>query len=115
MFQVLENKFKLKDKVAVFVPSTSDVNQVVDNEKYINETLELLSKMFGGASAEDVKGAWVSEQYGLVVEEIKNVYAYASELNDENVGKIVEYCEKLKLELNQEAIGLEVNGEFYLI
>lgn len=44
------------------------------------------------------------------------IFAYCSEADlDKYIDNVVEYCEKLKNELKQDAIALELNGKMYFI
>lgn len=41
-------KFDLNAKVAIYVPSTTDVNQPCDNKVIVNKVMTAFSKWFGG-------------------------------------------------------------------
>ena len=44
------------------------------------------------------------------------IFAYCSEADlEKHIDHVVEYCEKLKAELKQDAIALELNGKMYFI
>lgn len=112
----LLNAFKLSSKLTVYVPATTNVNEVIDNTKYVNECENMLSKCFGGATSTPVLGYWLSPANGLVKENTMIVFAYCSEKDlQQNIDKVVEYCEQLKQELAQDAIAIEINGEMYFI
>ena len=112
----LQNLFKLSSKVTVYVPSTIDINVNIDNTEYVNKTAELLSDCFGGATQTNALGCWKSPTAGLVKEKVVLVYSNCTD-NDlnENIEKVVDWCEKMRDELRQDAISLEINGELYFI
>lgn len=112
----LENAFKLSSRVTVYIPSTTDVNEKADTSKYIDEAATLMSKLFGGATSTPALGYWLSPAAGLVKEVSTMVFAYCSD-NDlaSGIDELVNFCEKIKTELKQEAIALEINGEMYFI
>ncbi len=59
----LKFKFDLDSKVAIYVPSTVAVNNDDSEglqEKFTREVLSLFSRWFGGATATDALGGWVS-------------------------------------------------------
>ena len=112
----LQNLFKLSSKVTVIVPATVNINEEIDNTKYVDEVAELLSNCFGGATATQTLGYWVSPTAGLVKEKSTTVFAYCSEADlQANVERVIDKCVSLKNELKQDAIALEINGEMYFI
>ena len=112
----LKNCFKLSSKITVYIPSTTDINKEIDNTEYVNKTATLLSECFGGATSTPALGYWTSPTAGLVKEKTTLVFAYADEKSlNENLDKVVTWCENVKTELSQDAIALELNGEMYFI
>ena len=112
----LKNLFKLSSKITVYVPSTVDINTEIDNSVYVNRTATLLSDCFGGATSTNALGYWTSPSAGLVKEKSTLVFAYCSENDlENNLEKVIDFCNKLKSELSQDAIALEINGEMYFI
>lgn len=112
---IFKNNVIFNDKITLYIPSTLDANIKINNDEYIDQALELLSNEFGGASAMDIDGAWMSDSHGLIKENIKSVYAYTSNLNEESLFKILMFINQLKAELNQEAILIEINNDAILI
>ncbi|WP_052045009.1 hypothetical protein [Prevotella amnii] len=116
MKKELKFKFDLDCKVAIYVPSTVDVDKEVNNEQQVLQIIKKLSLLFGGATASDAVGGWVANDGQTVIEKIKIVYSYCtSEQLKENIDTILEICENLKKEMLQEAITLEINGQVKFI
>ena len=114
--KTLKNCIKLSSQVKIYVPSTMNVNENFDSIAWVDKTLELLSKEFGGATSTAALGAWVSNQGDLIKEKITMVFSYAKqEQLERSIDKIYDFCLTMKIELKQEAIAIEVNGELYLI
>ena len=112
----LKNMFKLSSKITVYVPSTTDINKPIDNTKYVNGIAEMFSDYFGGATSCDALGYWTSPICGLVKERSTMVFAYCNDvLLNAKIENILDYCENMKRELNQDAIALEINGEMYFV
>lgn len=108
----LRFKFDLDCKFAVYVPSTTDVNNNCDNAEMVKYVLAELSKLFGGATASKSVGAWMSDSCGLVLEDVTIVYAFCtSEQAGEHFADVYAICEKIKREMSQEAVTLEYNGQ----
>jgi CRP-like cAMP-binding protein len=102
--------------IGVFIPSTMDVDVMIDPDQYINETLNFLAERFGGATSREASGVWLSEAAGLVGEKVHIVESYMSQ-SDLNtyLDEIVSYVKHLKHTLRQEAMALEVDRKLTLI
>ena len=112
----LENLFKLSSKVTVYVPSTININQEIDNTKYVDKIASLLSECFDGSTSTLALGYWTSPSVGLVKEKTTIVFSYCTESAlQANIERVITACEELKSELKQDAIALEINGEMYFI
>ena len=112
----LKNMFKLSSKITVYIPSTMDINKSVNTKKYIDDCAVLLSNSFGGATSCQALGYWVSNSAGLVKEKSTMIFAYCTDEDlQNNIEKVIDFCEAMKTELNQDAIALEINGEMYFI
>lgn len=103
--------------MAIYVPSTIDVDQTTDNSKQVDRVLRSLSMWFGGATASDAVGAWVSDTTGnTVTEKIKYCFSYCTtDLLNKHIDDVLNLCTALKNEMGQEAISLEINNELYFI
>lgn len=108
----LKFKFDLDSKVAIYVPSTLNVNEQTDNTAQVMNIIRKLSTLFGGATASDAVGGWVAENGQTVIEKVKIVYSFCtSEMLKQHIDNILQICEDLKREMSQEAITLEINGQ----
>ena len=108
----LKFKFDLDSKVAIYVPSTINVNEETDNTAQVIRIIRRLSELFGGATASDAVGGWVAENGQTVIEKVKIVYSFCtSEMLKQHISTIIEICDELKTEMSQEAITLEINGQ----
>lgn len=105
-------KFDLDCRVAVYVPSTVNVNEQVDNSEYVKRTIGELADLFGGATATQAVGGWRCSNGEIVLENTTIVYSFCtSESLRVNFPKVYDICERLKVEMSQEAVTLEVNGQ----
>lgn len=114
-----ENSFKLPLEIAVYVPSTKNVNEVISvdemNERE-NQVKTFLAERFGGYTMSDKLGGYVDNSGNLVNEEITQVVSFATieaweKYKNELVAKISEWADKW----GQEAIGLEFEGDMFYI
>jgi hypothetical protein len=112
---VLKGQFYLEDTVKIYVPSTYDMDEPIDNTPYVDETLTKFSEMFGGATAIDGTGSWLSDDNQLVKEKVTIVYSFAENLNKKNLKEVVDYARYLKEEMKQSSVSIEVNGKMFFI
>jgi hypothetical protein len=111
----LKGQFYLEDVVKIYVPSTYNVDQPIDNTPYVNKSLEEFSKMFGGATAIDGTGSWMSDDNQLIKEKVTIVYSFTEDLDKKTINQVVAYAKSLKEEMKQSSVSLEVNGKMYFI
>ncbi len=106
------------NQIGVYIPTTTDVDQVVDTSRYIDQTIAFLGQLFGGetATSNEAHGVWNSDEVGLVSEAIFIVRIFVTQAElDRYLGDVLEYVEQLKEELAQEAMAVEVNQKLMLI
>jgi hypothetical protein len=116
MEKTLKFKFDLNCRFAVYVPSTINVNEETDNNEQVIFVMKRLSELFGGATSTPSKGGWVCQNGDLVIETVNIVYAFCtSEQAVEKFEDVLSICEKLKREMNQEAVTLEYNGQIKFV
>lgn len=114
----LDKLFKLPKTVAIFVPSTVNVNGD-DNGKqaeWVDKIGSQFADWFGGVTMYQAQGGWMSAEHGLVREGIVIVESRATaEALDQHTDAVVELAEMLKADMTQEAVTLLHNGEMYLV
>ena len=95
----------LSHKVSCYIPATNDVNKAADNTREVESCAKLLSELFGGATIIPARGAWVSDEHGLVLDDI----------NDENLDKICTFMDNIRESMKQECVSLEVDNRLYFL
>lgn len=108
----------LKSRVAVYVPGTSgpaDQNAALA-ERMTAEAAATLSGLFGGATISIAAGAWVSKSFGLIREAVQIVYSYCTpEALTSNAEAVRALAQKIKEEMKQEAVSVEIDGALYFV
>ena len=111
--------FHLPIEMAIYVPSTSDVDKAISDsemKKRVTEVSTYLSNIFGGYTSQETIGGYVDSKGNLVNEDVVRVVSFgATDKFEKNkakiLNKIAEWCSKW----SQEAIGFEVEGDLYYI
>ncbi|WP_256358463.1 DUF3574 domain-containing protein [Bacillus sp. sid0103] len=113
----LQGEFHLDNVVKIYIPSTNGSEPISKDEhdKWVDNAMTTFSKMFGGATAEDGKGAWVDEEDNLIKEDVTIVYSFAQKLNNSTIDDVVNYAKKIKETLHQSSVSIEVNGKMYFV
>ena len=116
MNEKLKKAVRLDKKIVLYIPATMGTAAAVDNSAAVDAAAAFLSGLFGGATIQPGRGAWISDAAGLVLENTTLVYtftdpaSYASSLD-----AVVDYAEKIKLDMCQESVSLELDGVLYLL
>ena len=113
----LSSYFSLNNRVAIYVPSTIDVDVTIDNSKYVADITKQFCLMFGGATSQNVVGSWYSEELNKVVtENVTIVYSNCSdEQLENNISEVENIAKKLCEDMRQECISLEVNNVLHFV
>ena len=114
--EIFVDRLQRNNQIGIFIPTTIDVNTYFDTTTYIDRTLAFLGERFGGATSEEAKGIWNSEDIGLVGEKLFKVHTYATSKDlKKYLDEVVEFVRVIKEELKQEAMAMEINQKLTLI
>ncbi len=107
---------ELTHRVAVYVPGTQGASAATDNTAQVRKIAAAMSGYFGGATAQQSTGYWMSERAGLVAESVTIVYAACTKAQrDAHLTQVLELAQDIKREMAQEAVSVELDGTLYII
>ena len=111
------NNMALTERVAVYVPSTINIDKNIDNSIYVNEVTTKLCKLFGGATSYNAMGSWYSDDLDKVItENVTIVYSNCTKDQlEKNIFQVWDIANDLKNTMLQECISLEINGDLYFV
>jgi hypothetical protein len=108
--------------VVLFVPSMiRDGETPIDQERWLDLSLEMFGRVFGGATAyPKAKGIWRDDERGgvLVKDEPVVVHCYTTlaQIEDQrNLAELGSFCRKMGREARQGEVGLVVGDEYFAI
>jgi hypothetical protein len=108
--------------VVLFVPSmVRDGETPIDQERWLDLSLEMFGRVFGGATAyPKAKGIWRDDERGgvLVKDEPVVVHCYTTpaQIEDQrNLAELGSFCRKMGREARQGEVGLVVGDEYFAI
>ncbi|BCS31502.1 hypothetical protein TBR22_A07030 [Luteitalea sp. TBR-22] len=112
----ISNRLERNNRIALFIPTTVDVDARADTTAHVQRALDFLAKRFGGATSREATGVWNSHVAGLVAEQVFIVNTFVSRAAlHRHLDEVVAFVKVLKGELRQEAMALEVNDTLTLI
>lgn len=103
-------------QISVFIPTTINIDEVVDTSRYVERTMAFFGEKFGGATCNEANGVWNSSKGDLVAETVNIVVSYTTEDSlNMYVDDVIEYVKVIKAELSQDAMAIEINKKLILI
>jgi len=104
--------YDMDNKVSIYVPSTVNVNQRINNNKQVMAIIKKLSLLFGGATSYKCTGGWVADNGDIVTEKVNIVYSFCDKKSlNNNLANVINICQQIKKDMKQEAVTLEINGK----
>lgn len=116
-----ENTIRLEIEISIYIPSTQGIKAQKsltqrEMDLRVKGVQRFLSGLFGGFTSFKAQGGYVLNTGQLVGENVTKVTAFAdSPMNDELSNKLIDKCRYWAIKWGQETIGLEHEGNLYLI
>lgn len=114
--EIMQQAVTLPQRVALYVPGTQGPDTATDNAAQVERVAAEFSRMFGGATAQESTGFWMSDTAGLVRETVIIVYANCTaEQLRYRLPDVLTLAQQIKQDMAQEAVSVEINGTLYII
>jgi hypothetical protein len=114
-----EKMFHLPYELAVYVPSTKDVDKNITASELrarVKEVEKYLAELFGGFTSSEKVGGYLSSKSSVVTEKVIPVTSFATmEAFKANKAKLVNKMSVWAKKWGQEAIGFEFEGDLYYV
>lgn len=108
-------KTALKDYAVLFVPSKSNEYKPVCQTYYVDVVCKKFCQLFDGYTLTDSTGGYVDSRGALVQENIKQVKSFMPALTSSIELELFTLADKLRVEMGQECIALEISGSMYFV
>ena len=108
----------LTESVAVYVPSTTDIDCTADSElvaQTVQQVTRTLAQLFGGATVQAGTGSWISDSGALVQEPVQIVTSSASALTTQTLDSVMALARTVGRDMRQDCIAVSINGTLCLI
>ena len=106
----------LPQRVALYVPGTQGPATATDNAAQVERVARAFCGWFGGATAQESTGFWMSDTAGLVRESVTIVFAActADQLRD-RLPDVLTLAQQIKQDMAQEAVTITIDQKMYII
>lgn len=105
----------ISEYVAIYVPSTVDVDTPIKNDSFAEVVMKTLSTMCGGCTAYNTIGSWVDDSGKLVTEEVTVCKAYCDVVTGDIAENTIKLASWLKRAMTQACISVEYNGNLMFV
>lgn len=109
---------KDKNQISIFIPSTTNINQKIDNKKYIEHSLNYLERFYNITKINhyNTKGSWYSEdKKDVIKEDITIMTVNTEELTEVDVKIFIELANWIKREMSQEGVSIAINSALAIV
>ena len=95
----------------LMIPTTVNIDEEIDPQEYIDRYTSRLELVASGIGQQKARGSWYSEELGRVIVEDVTILTFTSDYDWELIVKfLILTAEKIKEEMNQEAVSIMVNS-----
>jgi len=105
------------EQITIFIPSKDQLWNAIDQDRWADEALATLGRLFRGATAfPPGKGIWRDDDKGgtLLQEITVMIVSYVSKAElDKNLKKLRSFLHRFGREANQGEVGLIISGKYY--
>lgn len=106
---------KLKNKVSLIVPINDNNGQKIENQ-FINDCINKLTSLCGGATIYNNNGAWVSENGSVMYDYNKEYEFYYNKSLSENIAhELINIVFPLINIHGQEGVSVKINNVLYIL
>ncbi len=116
------NFIELKEKnnqISIFIPSTMDINNKVNNEYYIKKSINYLEKHYNitnNLKYYKTSGSWFSDSLNkVIIEDITIITLQLINLNEIDINIFIALANMIKNEMNQEAVSISINESLAIV
>jgi hypothetical protein len=106
------------NKISIFIPDTMDVNTQIDNEEYIQYSIEYIQNLYktNEITSYQTQGSWYSDDMQKVVyDNITIISIDLVSLNEVDIKNFITLAEYIKLSMNQEGVSISINESLAIV
>ena len=103
--------------LSLYIPSTIDVNNNIDNTTYVNKYNNIIKKYFNAdTTIEKTEGSWFSEDNNIVViEKITIINVNIKNIDENKINFMLNLGLMVKHEMQQEGVSVTLNNSLMIV
>jgi len=116
------NFIELKEnnnQISIFIPSTMDINNKIDNKYYIKKSINYLEKYYNitnNLKYYKTIGSWFSDSLNkVIIEDITIITLQLNELTETDINIFIELANIIKTEMKQEGVSIAINKSLAIV
>lgn len=116
------NYIELKEnnnQISIFIPSTMDIHNKINNEYYIKKSINYLEKYYNiinNLKYYKTSGSWFSDNLNkVIIEDITIITLNLIELTETDINIFITLANMIKNEMNQEAVSIAINESLAIV
>lgn len=116
-----DNNIKVNDNkntISLFVPSTIDADDSIDNSEYVEKYVKYIKNHFNGANiiVRNTNGAWYSDDMQkTIIEDITIIEVNTNKLTQQDINYMLNLGLSVKSEMSQEAVSITIGDSLCLV
>ncbi len=112
----LAHRLGRTNQIGIYIPTRLQNKPDADMNLYLQRALTFLEQLFGSTPGYPIASEAEGDPAGVSGEKIHLVQTFVSKSDmDQHLGKVLAFVERLKTELDQDAMALEVNQKVLLV
>lgn len=120
---IAKNEYiKLNEKnnnISIFIPSTMDINKNINNEYYIEKSINYLKRYYNitnNLKYYKTIGSWFSDSLqNVVYDNITIITLQLNELTETDINIFIELANIIKTEMKQEGVSIAINKSLAIV
>ena len=110
---------KSDNEISVFIPSTTNINSITDNQVQINKSINYLERFYSitnNLKYYKTMGSWYSEDLKkVVIEDITIITLKLNTLTETDIKIFTDLAEIIKKDMHQEGVSIAINTSLAII
>ena len=107
---------KTNNIISIFIPSTININQKIDNSEFVQYSENYLMRFFGNTYTYNSQGSWYSDELKkVIVENIAIIQVTLNEVTEQDINIFINLAKHIKQEMRQEGVSITINNSLAIV
>lgn len=102
--------------ISIFIPSTIDISQKMDNGEFVQYSENYLMRFFGNTYTYNSQGSWYSDELKqVIIEDITIIQVALNKVTEQDINIFVSLAKHIKQEMSQEGVSIAINNSLAIV